>query len=91
MKNFSEKRLVENTKSVSFWDPQPRLTIKTFADMRKLLQTDKQTKLVCRIDVLFRRLLSVSKTRDIDLQTVLEHELAAAPNLQRRWHNVKDE
>jgi len=79
MKNFLEKRLVENTKSVSFWDPQPRLTIKTFADMRKPLPTDKQKKLMCSTEVLFRRLLSVSKTRDIDLQKVLEHELAAVP------------
>ncbi|KAL8561134.1 hypothetical protein ACOMHN_033717 [Nucella lapillus] len=79
MKNFSEKRLVENTKSVSFWDPQPRLTIKTFKDMRKPLPTDKQKKLMCSTEVLFRRLLSVSKTRDIDLQKVLEHELAAVP------------
>ncbi|KAL8573648.1 hypothetical protein ACOMHN_007201 [Nucella lapillus] len=53
MKNFSEKRLVENTKSVSFWDPQPRLTIKTFKDMRKPLPTDKQKKLMCSTEVLF--------------------------------------
>ncbi|KAL8601861.1 hypothetical protein ACOMHN_020596 [Nucella lapillus] len=79
MKNFSEKRLVDNTKSVSFWDPQPRLTIKTFKDMRKPLPTDKQKKLMCSTEVLFRRLLSVSKTRYIDLQKVLEHELAAVP------------
>ncbi len=42
MKNFSEKRLVENTKSVSFRESLPRLAIKTFAYMRKSLPTDKQ-------------------------------------------------
>ena len=53
--------------------------IKTFAVMRKPLLTDKQNKLMCSTEVLFRRLLSVSKTTDIDLQKVLEHELAAVP------------
>ncbi len=77
MKNFSEKRLVEKTKSVSFWDSLPKLVIKTFTYMRKPLPTDKQ-KLMCSTEGLFRRLLSVSKTRDIDLQKVLEHGLAAA-------------
>ena len=73
MKNFSEKRLVENIISVNFWDPQPRLTIKTFEDMRKPLQTNKQKKLMCSTEVLFRYLLAVTKTRDIYLQKVLEH------------------
>lgn len=34
---------------------------------------------MCSSEVLFRRLLCVSKTRDIDLRRVLEHELAAVP------------
>ena len=38
MKSFSEKRLVEYTKSVSFWDPQPK---------------HKQKKLMCCTEVLF--------------------------------------
>ena len=56
------------------------ITIKTFAVMRKPLLTDKHIKkLMCSTEVLFRRLLSVSNTTDIDLQKVLEHELAAVP------------
>ena len=55
------------------------ITIKTFAVMRKPLLTDKQKKLMCSTEVLFRRLLSVSNTTDIDIQKVLEHELAAIP------------
>ena len=55
------------------------ITIKTFAVMRKPLLTDKRHKLMCSTEVLFRHLLSVSKTRDIDLQKVLEHDLAAVP------------
>ena len=55
------------------------ITIKTFAVMRKPLLTDKQKKLMCSNEVLFRRLLSVSNTTDIDIQKVLEHELAAVP------------
>ena len=35
MVDFAEKRLAQDTKSVSFWDPQPRMKIHTFADMWK--------------------------------------------------------
>ncbi len=77
MTEFVKKRLVEGSKS--FWDPQSRTTVKTFADMRKPLPAGKQKTLACSTEVLFRRLLSVSKTRDINLKTVLEHELAAVP------------
>ena len=78
--NLAEKRLVEGSKSLSFWKPQPRLKTKTFADMTKVLPPDRRQKtLICSTEVLFRRLFSVSKTRDVNLKTVLQHELAAVP------------
>ena len=52
---------------------------KTFADMRKSLPGNKQKKLMVSTEVLFRRLLAVSRVQEIDLETVLKHELAAVP------------
>ena len=43
------------------------------------MPSDKQTKFICSTEVLFQCLLSVSKTRYIDIKLVLEHELAAVP------------
>ena len=53
------------------------MKVKTFADMRKLLPGDKQKKLMVSTEVLFRCFLAVSRVREIDLETVLKHELAA--------------
>ncbi len=74
-----EIRLVKDTNSASFWDPQPRSKTKTFVNMRKPLPSDKWKSITCSSDVLFRRLLSVSNSRDIYMKQVLEHELAAVP------------
>ena len=78
-KDFMDHRLVENTRSASFWETETRIKVLTFADMRKSLQVGKATKLMMDSEVLFRRLLAVSKKRDVDLQLVLQHELAAVP------------
>ena len=51
----------------------------TFADMKKALPNDKDRKLIIDSEVLFRRLLGVSKSRDVDLRKVLQYELAAIP------------
>ena len=47
--------------------------------MKKALPNDKDRKLRIDSEVLFRRLLGVSKTRDVDLRKVLQFELAAVP------------
>ena len=51
----------------------------TFADMKKVLPNDKVRKLIIETEILFRRLLGVSKSRDVDLRKVLQYELAAVP------------
>ena len=51
----------------------------TFADMKKALPNDKDRKLIIDSDAFFRRLLGVSKSRDVDLRKVLQYELAAVP------------
>ena len=51
----------------------------TFADMKKALPNDKDRNLIINSEVLFRRLLGVSKSRDVDLRKVLQYELAAVP------------
>ena len=79
MTTFAEQRLVKSNERQSFWDAQTRVQTATFTDMKKTLPSDKQKKLMCSSEVLFRRLLSVSQTRDIDLKTVLRYELAAVP------------
>ena len=47
--------------------------------MKISLPGDKQKKLMVDSEVLLRQLLSVSRNREIDLKTVLSHELAAIP------------
>ena len=56
-----------------------KCTMSTFADMKKVLPNDKDRKLIIDSEVLFRRLLGVSKSRDVDLRKVLRYELAAVP------------
>lgn len=74
---FVKKRLVEN--SVSFWAPDARMKLKTFSDMTKMLTSKEDKKLMLDSEVLFRRLLAVSQSRDVCLEEVLSHELAAVP------------
>ena len=60
MQNFTKERLVETSKSKSFWNAQPTIKIAIFADMYKIIPPDKQNKVMCPSEVLFCCLLSVS-------------------------------
>ena len=51
----------------------------TFTDMKACIATSKSKQLQMDSDVLFRRLLAVSKQRDVSLENVMCHELAAVP------------
>ena len=75
---FIKERLGEKP-TKSFWNPLKKTTVLTFADMKKALQNDKDWKLIIVIEVLFRRLLGVSRSCDVDLKNVLRHELVAVP------------
>ena len=77
MEKFTKERLVERT--VSFWEPIQKKSIVTFSSMKKSLSMDKNKKVMLDSEVLFRRLLSVSKTREVDMRDVLAYELAAVP------------
>ena len=77
LEKFTTERLVEKTSS--FWDPIPKMPVVTFSAMKKCLSTDKDTKPLIDTEVLFRRLLAVSKNRDVDMRIVLAYELAAVP------------
>jgi len=78
LEKFTTERLVEKTSS--FWDPIPKMPVVTFSAMKKCLSTDKdRRKLLIDTEVLFRRLLAVSKNRDVDMRNVLAYELAAVP------------
>lgn len=76
---FIEQRLVKDTKSKSFWAVETRKSSATFADMRKPLTGKKTGEIVMDSDILFRRLLAVSKQREVSMEDVLAHELAAVP------------
>ena len=73
---FIKERLVEQKRS--FWDAIPQKPALTFADMKKHMSNGKE-KITIDTEVLFRRLLAVSKNRDVDLKMVLSYELAAVP------------
>ena len=79
MTTFVEKRLVEFTKTASFWDTQARMKILNFSNMIMPLPTDSKKKLMIESEVLFRRLFCIAKMRNINLRTVLTYELAAVP------------
>ncbi len=53
------------------------MKVLTFSEMRKGLPTKKTDRFMIDSEVLFRRLLVVSKQRDVSLESVLKHELAA--------------
>lgn len=73
------KERIGTEHSKSFWDPLKKETVLTFSDMKKALTNDKDRKLIIDTEVLFRRLLAVSQSRNVDLRKVLCYELAAVP------------
>ena len=76
---FMENRLLADTKTNSFWNTESRLKISTFSDMTKQLKLDNSVKLMMDPEVLFRRLLCVSKQQDVNLRKIMEHKLSAVP------------
>lgn len=78
LNTFLTARLVDG-ETKSFWDAIPKSTVVTFASMKKALTFDKDRKMVLDPEVLFRRLLSVAKHRDIDMRMVLSYELTPVP------------
>ena len=75
---FVENRLVVD-RTLSFWNTDKRSKTPTFVNMSKYLTSNKADKTMMNSEVLFRRLLAVSKQRDVNLEQVLSHELAPAP------------
>jgi hypothetical protein len=76
---FFAERINGGSSHDSFWDPLPRCSVLTFSSMKKALSFDKDRKFIIDTEILFRRLLAVSKNRDVDLGLVLSFELAAVP------------
>lgn len=76
--NFIEKRLLAD-RTMSFWETDTRTKTPTFTDMTKPMKVNKRDELMVDSEVLFRRLLAVSKKRDVNLEQVLTHELAPLP------------
>ena len=76
--NFVENWLVVD-RTFSFWETDKLSKTPTFVNMSKSLTSNKTYNIMMDSEVLFRRLLAVSKQRDVNLEQVLTHELAPAP------------
>ena len=76
---FIEQHLAKDTRTKSFWATEKRKCSTTFADMKAPVPKTKSGHLQMDSEVLFRRLLSVSSQRDVSMENVLSHELAAVP------------
>ena len=62
-----------------FWDTDKRSKTPTFVNMSNYLTSNKTDTIMMDSEVLFRRLLAVSKQRGVNLEQVLSHELAPVP------------
>ncbi len=76
---FIEQRLAKSKRTKSFWEPEKRNQCATFKDMKTSVGVSKSREVHMDSDVLFRRLLAVSKQREVSMETVMSHELAAVP------------
>ena len=69
--------------SVSFWDTLNKLQLKTFSTAEKPLKViQKKTKHLLPFEAqhkVFSRLLTVSKTRPVDLRSAFLYELSGVP------------
>ena len=67
---FVENRVVVD-RTLSFWDTDKRSKTPTFVNMSTSLTSTKTYTIMKDSEVLFRRLLAVSKQRDVNLEQVL--------------------
>ena len=79
VQSFISERLIEGG-TASFWSSIPKSKVVTFENMKKVMSFDTNKKLTLDPEVLFRRLLSVAKYRDIDMKKVLSYELTPVPS-----------
>ena len=80
MNTFVEKRL--NTSQVSFWDPIPKLKVKTFERTTRKIQVKAVNDKLVTAGAdreLFGRLLIAANVRQINLKEVLCYELSSVP------------
>ena len=80
MKSFVNKRM--HTNEVGFWEPLPKMKIKTFAVLSKKAKVKSTDEKLVTVSVdrnLFARLLIVSRSRDINLREVWRYELSSVP------------
>ena len=80
MTKFIVERL--NTNEVSFWDPIPKLKVKTFSSMTKKVTVKASDDKIATVSAdrdLFGRLLIVANARQINLMEVMTYELSPIP------------
>ena len=80
MKSSVEQSLIVN--KVNFWNPIPKLQIKTFATVvpQKQLKTATEKVIILNADrELFGHLVNSAKPRDVSLKEILTSELSIVP------------
>ena len=76
---YIQERLVEKT--ISYWDPIKKLNLATFSSDAKPVKKKKneKTKTLKNHQSLFSRLITISRSRDIDFKNVLSYDLVPVP------------
>ena len=80
LQKFIEERLVDGKtgKKKSFYDPMPRSSVKTMADMKKTVRINNKN-VPIDPEVMYLRLLALNSIKKAPLQRVLSYENAPIP------------
>lgn len=68
----------KNSKA-SFWDSIKKSNIKSFTTQKREKSLKQKTIIAMDSELMFRRLLAVSKLRSVDLRNLVKHEMAPIP------------
>ena len=68
----------KNSKA-SFWDPIKKSNIKSFTTQKREKLLKQKTVIAMDSELMFRRLLAVSKLRGVNLRNLVRHEMAPIP------------
>ena len=75
-----EECLAAATKTKSIWSTEKRRMTATFTDLKLSVSGTKSDSFYMASEALFRRLLAVLRQREVSMEPVLSHELAAVPS-----------
>ena len=76
LNDFVRHRRLQSGKSKSFWDPASRSKLLPFSEIRKSVEGKKAQSVTFDSEVLFLKIAFISKERNVNLESILLHELA---------------